>query len=146
MNRLTTFEINEVHFGIAIENVIEVIQIPRYTRLPNTYSYIMGIFNHRGSFLGLFDIGQIFGLGDTNIQEDSKCILIGNGKFSAGILVTNLHHLIEPKVSESLNSDLTSVAPGIKRFVDGYIKIKNDKFYVLNVDKLFLSEEFTVYL
>lgn len=145
MKRYTCFQINDVKFGIELNHVQEIIQIPKITKLPNSFHYIVGIFSLRGEFLPLFDIGYILGLDKTELGEGSKCIIIKDKLFTYGILVTELLNLIE--VGENnLKHDHVGVPPAAKRFIRGIVKDKDKSVFLIDVPKLTVSEELMVYL
>ncbi|RMG42632.1 MAG: chemotaxis protein CheW, partial [Methanobacteriota archaeon] len=140
MSRYTCFQINGIYFGIELNYVQEIIQIPKITKLPNTFPYILGIFSLRGEFLPLFDIGYIMGLEKTELGEESKCIIIKDELFSYGIISTELLKLVEVD-ENNLKADQMGVPPNAKRFVKGYIREGEVKIFLIDIEKLSVSEE-----
>ncbi len=100
MERYSCFQINDYQFGIELNHVQEIIQIPKVTKLPNTFSYIKGIFSLRGEFLPLFDIGIVMGVDRTEITVDSKCLIVQDHVFRYGILLTGLLNILEIEKKE----------------------------------------------
>lgn len=145
MTRWSGFKINDLKLALELDVVKEIIQIPRLTRLPNTLPFILGVFAVRGNFLGLFDLGVILGIGGTELNENSKCLILSNGQLSFGIPVTEVLTIF-PVTEEKIDSDLMSLLPGIRRFVIGKYLHRSDTIYLLDSKKMFLSEEITLYL
>lgn len=145
MRRYSGFQINDINFGVEIKSVQEIIQVPKITRLPNAFPYIKGIFSLRGDFYTLFDLGIILGLGETKMDEESKCILLTNGQMTVGVGVSKLLTIFDFD-SQKLKKDVLGLPAPARRFTEGYCTIQSEKFYIISISKLFISEELTVYL
>lgn len=63
------------------EDVLEVIAVPRASRVPNARPWLSGVANVRGKLLTLVDIGKLFG-------EESSA----GGRRNARVLVLNSEH------------------------------------------------------
>lgn len=80
----SVFSISERLFGLEIASVKEVLNFPMITKLPNTQSHVLGIYNLRGEIISLFDMQQLLGLGSRRPSEKDMVLVIGenNRRFS----------------------------------------------------------------
>jgi len=54
--QLVIFNLGLEEYAINISYAQEIIRIPKFTRLPNTPSFIEGVFNLRGTVIPVFDL------------------------------------------------------------------------------------------
>ncbi|MEJ1239275.1 chemotaxis protein CheW [Chryseolinea sp. T2] len=142
-----TFRLDDELFATSVINVIEILELTRITKVPRSPSFMRGVINLRGTVLPVIDARQKFGL-DKTPDTVNTCILvlniqIDNEKLTVGALVD--------AVQEVLDIDISTIqpAPSIgsrykSEFIDGMVK-GNDKFIMLlNVSKVFSSEEVSI--
>ena len=101
------FNIKDVKYGIAIENVIEVIKLLTITPLPKTPDFIKGVVNLRGKVVPIIDLRERFGYNDIELTDNARIIItlieankeIGLIVDSVSEVLTLSEKLLEPPMS-----------------------------------------------
>ncbi len=139
-----TFQLGEEVFGLAVSHVREILEFTTVTKVPRTPDYMRGVINLRGSVVPVLDMRLKFGLTQTE-KTVNTCIIVVEVSFEdehtiIGALVDSVQEVFE------LEPDQIEPAPKIgtqlkTEFIKGMGK-KDDHFIILlNIDKVFSSEE-----
>ncbi|HSB96195.1 MAG TPA: chemotaxis protein CheW, partial [Spongiibacteraceae bacterium] len=75
-NQFLLFSLGRETFGIAIEQVREIIEYPGLTALPLMPEYIGGVINLRGAVVPVIDLAARFGRAPTVINRRSCVVVI----------------------------------------------------------------------
>jgi len=122
--QLVGFAIGEREIAIPIYHVQEVIKMVKYTTLPSSPSFIVGVINLRNSIVPLLDIYSMLG-GEYWDIDKYKFIVVCNVRgFKIGILVeriTSMHNVTQENLEWNIETQL-----GASGVVMGLIK-KQDK-------------------
>lgn len=147
IHQYLTFKLAEEVYAINVAYIKEVLGVPRLTRVPRMPEFMRGVINLRGNVIPVLDLKMKFGLGPTEISEDTGIIVTEIGgifndgeeeNFTIGIfsdIVENVvaiePEMIEPppRIGSSIN---TEFIVGMGRLGDGFVMI-------LNIDRM-LSE------
>ena len=70
-----TFSSADQHYAFSIVNVIEIIEIPAFTTVPESQEYFKGIINLRGRIIPLVDVRLRFG--KPEIEYTSRTWIFG---------------------------------------------------------------------
>jgi purine-binding chemotaxis protein CheW len=99
--QLVGFVVGEEEFAVPILSIKEIIKPLDYTRVPKTPSYVLGVFNMRGSVLPLVDLKNKFGMPPTKFNEDTRVIVLKNDKDEqVGFVIEELSEAIRIKESD----------------------------------------------
>jgi purine-binding chemotaxis protein CheW len=139
-----TFQLGEEVFGLDVSHVREILEFTTVTKVPRTPDYMRGVINLRGSVVPVLDMRLKFGLTQTE-KTVNTCIIVVEVSFEdehtiIGALVDSVQEVFE------LEPDQIEPAPKIgtqlkTEFIKGMGK-KDDHFIILlNIDKVFSSEE-----
>ena len=146
-NQYLTFTLGEEKYAIDVSKVKEVLELVSITRVPKTPEFMKGVINLRGSVVPVIDLRLKFDLDELEDTVDT-CIIVLEIKLEdetivIGAVADSVQEVIEltpeniepaPKIGTRLNTD----------FLNGMGKY-NDKFLmVLNIDKVFTSEDLSV--
>jgi purine-binding chemotaxis protein CheW len=131
-------------FAVNVAKVLEVLQKQRITHVPNAPGYIKGIINFRGEVVPVFESRTKFNLPDRNDQDAYVIIVLdlskGGDIFRLGAIVDRVKDVISiedneikpvPAMSKDFNTD----------FLQGIFKMHDDFIMMLDVEKVFTSEE-----
>lgn len=139
-----TFQLGEEIFGLDVSHVREILEFTTVTKVPKTPDYMRGVINLRGSVVPVLDMRLKFGLTQTEKMVNT-CIIVVEVSFEdehtiIGALVDSVQEVFElepeqiepaPKIGTQLKTE----------FIKGMGK-KDDHFIIiLNIDKVFSSEE-----
>ncbi|MBN20280.1 MAG: hypothetical protein CL678_03245 [Bdellovibrionaceae bacterium] len=144
-NIFGSFSIGENNYAISVKSIQEVVNEPQeYTPMPLSPSYLLGLFNLRGSIIPVIDLKKIFELNhsEENVSE-KKIAIIEHGKQRVGILFDKTGEVFNGNDYEK--SDFNTKGENIKeQVVQGVFKMDDgkkiiqiiDPIEVLNLDKV----------
>jgi len=97
--QLVGFVVGEEEYAIPILSIQEIIKPIEYTRVPSTPSYVLGVFNLRGSVVPLIDLRNKFLLPARGVDNDTRYIVLKDGENVAGFVIDKLTEAIRMKKS-----------------------------------------------
>jgi purine-binding chemotaxis protein CheW len=137
-----SFSMGDESFAIRVEKILEILEVPRITKVPHSPDYVKGMINLRGMVLPIIDTRVKFGMEPTEFTVNTCIvvldILIESERVILGILVDEVL-----EVMETVQEDLLP-SPGIgasyrAEFIEGIIR-KDDRFVMLlQIDKIFTA-------
>lgn len=139
-----TFKSGNEHFGIKIQYVNEIIQIPPITAIPETDDYIKGLINLRGKIIPVIDVRLRFHMDPFEYDERTCIIVISVNSVMVGLIVE--------KVADVVEIQEESILPPPKRgrgdrtnhkFVYGIARVGDSVKLLLDPDKLLNDEDFS---
>ena len=74
MKQYCTFKIEEEIFAIDVDSIQEIINIPKFTKIPRAKNFITGMFTLRGQIVTNFCINTLFQM--NQLSECQHCIVI----------------------------------------------------------------------
>ena len=132
--QLVGFIVGEEEFAIPILSIQEIIKPISCTRVPQTPSYILGVFNLRGSVIPLIDLRARFGLMLQKHSEETRFIVMKSGDDVAGFVIDRLTEAIRmPKKDIGPAPETVSEA---ETMIDGVGKQSDRIVTILKVHKL----------
>jgi purine-binding chemotaxis protein CheW len=139
-----SFRLGHETFAVNVGKVIEILEVPRITKVPKAPSYMRGVINLRGTVLPVLSSRLKFGLEAASDTVDT-CIVVFNISIDTeqvviGALVDAVQEVFEMDENELLPP------PGIggkykNDFIKGMAKVDEDFVMVLDVDKIFSNQE-----
>jgi purine-binding chemotaxis protein CheW len=132
--QLVGFIVGEEEFAIPILSIQEIIKPISCTRVPQIPSYILGVFNLRGSVIPLIDLRARFGLTMQKHTEETRFIVMKSGNDVAGFVIDRLTEAIRmPKRDIGPAPETVSEA---ETMIDGVGKQSDRIVTILKVHKL----------
>ena len=137
---LATFYVGDALCGMDILKVQEINKLMRMTKVPQAPDYVLGILNLRGQIVTILDLGKKLGLGETDISQDPRNIIVNSAGGHVGLLVR--------KISDVVTADMEKkeLAPANMRgiqgeYFTGVYKTSDNLIGILNVDKVLSIED-----
>jgi len=137
---LSTFLVGDALCGMDILKIQEINKLIDMTSVPQAPSYVLGILNLRGQIITSIDLSKKLGLGETNLSNDPRNIIVNSKGEHIGLLVK--------KISDVVQADTSKFEPppsnmgGIQgEFFTGVYKTKDKLIGILDVDKVLKLEE-----
>ncbi len=139
-----TFKLDQEIFGSSVTHVLEILEVPKITKVPRSPDYLRGVINLRGSVLPVIDTRIKFGL--PPIEDTvNTCIVVLNLKMdgqeiTVGALVDAIQEVIEIEENQIMPppSIGTSYADELLR---GMFKLNDEFILILNMDQLLSISE-----
>jgi purine-binding chemotaxis protein CheW len=146
-NTYLSFIIGDELYAVNVSKVLEVLEKQSISRVPNAPHYIKGIVNFRGDIVPVFETRDKFNL-QTRKDGDTYVIIVldlsqNAEAFRIGALVDRVKDVLEiddseikavPTMSKEFNS----------KFLQGIYKLNNNFILLLDVEKVFTTEEIEV--
>lgn len=139
-----TFSLGEELFGVEVSRAREILSVTPVTKVPQTPEYLLGVINLRGQVVPVVDMRLKLGLSTKQETEDTCIIVvevhIGGEEIIVGVLADAVREVLEvssdqieppPRLGTRLKTD----------FIDGMGKIDEQFMILLNIDKVFNSDE-----
>jgi purine-binding chemotaxis protein CheW len=89
-----SFHLNEEWYGLSVHQLVEVLPVPKITRVPSVPDYILGVMNLRGEVLSAIDLKQIFGLSQGKAPTDPTIVVVEHVGVRTGLLVDGIGDLV----------------------------------------------------
>ncbi len=147
-NVFLSFKLGKELFAVSVKKVLEVLQQQHITEIPDMPEYIKGVINFRGDILPIFDARLKFNL-HINEQDESQSVIIvldlasESKSMRIGAVVDG--------VKDVLTFDENDVKPvpemGLKynaEYISGMIKVGESFIMILDVDKVFTTDEVSI--
>lgn len=132
--QLVGFMIGDEEYAVPILSIQEIIKPFTWTRVPQVPSYVLGVFNLRGSVIPLIDLRTKFGLPNKKQNEDTRFIVMRHGDDVAGFVIDRLTMAIRIK-KENIGPAPDTVS-GDDTIIDGVGKEEDKIITILKVNKL----------
>jgi purine-binding chemotaxis protein CheW len=134
-----TYCIDNEYYAIDVDQVINIIEYTKVTRVPKGPDYIKGIINISGEIIPVIDTMKILRLGELCISA-RICILILEYKmdknlYKIGMLVDGVKDVIRLNDTELLKTSFLKTNKLIG-FIMGIIKIQDELVMILDLNKL----------
>ncbi len=139
-----TFSLGEELFGVEVSRTREILSLTPVTKVPQTPEYLLGVINLRGKVVPVVDMRLKFGLPAAVETEDTCIIVVEVQLYGESIIVGALADAVR-EVSE-IRSDQIEPPPRLStrlktEFINGMGKVGEQFLILLNIDKVFNSEE-----
>ncbi len=139
-----TFKLQEEVYAVNVANIREILDFTAVTKVPRTPDFMRGVINLRGSVVPVIDMKLKFGMPETEktvntciivmeISLDEETVVIGSLADAVQEVLELEAEQIEPapKIGTRLNTD----------FIHGMGKHNEQFIMILNIDRIFSSEE-----
>lgn len=120
-NKIMTFFIEDVIYGIELKNVIEIISIQYITKVPNVPNYIKGIINLRGKIIPVIETRLKLDLEEVPYTDKTCIIVVTLNDITIGLIVDSVHEVL------TLSNNSSSIPTK---------KTHKDKKYLKSVTKM----------
>ncbi|MDD5758158.1 MAG: chemotaxis protein CheW [Desulfobulbaceae bacterium] len=139
-----TFKLGDEIFAIDVSKIREILELTSITKVPQTPEFMRGVINLRGSVVPVIDLRLNFGMACTE-QTVNTCIIVVEVSLDDEIVVLGA---LADSVQEVVEMEPDKIEPaphlGTKlntEFIKGMGKIDNDFVMILDIDKVFASDD-----
>lgn len=98
--KIVSFKIGGEYYGIDIMKVKEILKARKFTRIPNSLDFVVGVLNLRGEIIPIIDIGKMFHLEGSADSEVKSIIIIKIENLQLGLAVEQINHVIPLRRSD----------------------------------------------
>ena len=131
--QIVNFTVDDVNYGVPVEQVREVRDMQQVTRVPGAPEYVNGVTNLRGQIITVVDLRRRLGLVDAHSGSE-KIMIIDLEKSAVGVVVDAVTEVTTIKEADiQKNMEITSA---LGDFIIGVGK-QNDKLsLILDIEKI----------
>lgn len=110
------------------------------TKVPQAPDYVLGILNLRGQIVTILDLGKKLGLGETNISQDPRNIIVNSAGGHVGLLVRRISDVVSADMEKRERAPANM--SGIQgEYFTGVYKTNDNLIGILDVDKVLSIED-----
>jgi purine-binding chemotaxis protein CheW len=96
---LATFFLGREEYGVDVRLVQEIIRVSEITQVPRAPEFIKGVINLRGRIIPVVDLKRKLGLGDVDVQRQSRIVVVKIKERLIGLLVDGASQVLKVPVS-----------------------------------------------
>ena len=135
------FRITGIPLVAKMDDVAEILPLPKTIRVPGVKFWVSGLANIRGSLMPVLDMNAFFSGSAANIGKQSRMLIINKKGLSAGLQVEEVYGLRRFKLEE-LSSETGDGLGSIGDYLSGMFVDQGHQWNVFSIDKLIKAEEF----
>ena len=140
-----TFSPGEELFGVEVSRTREILSLTPVTKVPQTPEYLLGVINLRGQVVPVVDMRLKLGLTAGADTEDT-CIIVVDVQVDGEVITVGALADAVREVMD-IRSDQIEPPPRLgtrlnTEFINGMGKVDEQFMILLNIDKIFNSDEF----
>lgn len=146
--KLVTFKLGSEYYGIDIMYVKEILMENKFTIVPNTLDFVLGVLNLRGEIIPIIDIGKMFNIKkvDQNINNKNNSqlsiIVINADNILIGIVVDQIYRVL-PLRKEDIQPPSPLLGKINEKYIKGVAEVENNLFVIFDTASIFSSKEKT---
>lgn len=129
-------------FAVPVGTVIEVAEVPAWTRVPAVPEWIHGVTNLRGEVLAVVDLATLLGLESADVGPSQRARMLvarcGQEEMTAGVLVDGVQGMVRIR-KEELETPEKAVAGEVARHLEGVVERDGRLLAVLDLEGLLSS-------
>ena len=134
------FKIENEEYGIDILKVQEILKLTKITTLPRAADFIMGVIDLRGKVIPVVDLIKRFGIEAKSTSQGKRAIVVNIRGKALALAIDFVSHVI--KVDTKNIEPPPPVVKGISgRYIVGIAKVAEEFVVILDIDRIFLSED-----
>lgn len=134
------FKLGNDEYGIAIMYVNAIEKYTNVSPVPNAPSYIDGIINLRGDVIPVYSLRTKFGMGKSDINEETKLIVTKSNDIMIAIQVDSVQEIVEIREKDICEAPQIVMTEHTK-YIDKVANIKGRMIILLNLDGVLSDRE-----
>ncbi len=137
---LATFYVGDALCGMDILKVQEINKLMQMTKVPQAPDYVLGILNLRGQIVTIIDLGKKLGLGETDISQDPRNIIVNSAGGHVGLLVRKISDVVSADMEkrEAAPANMSGIQGD---YFTGVFKTDSNLIGILDVERVLSIED-----
>lgn len=138
--QLVVFNLGEEDFGVAIDQVREIIRMTGITTVPKAPASVLGVINLRGKVIPVVSLRERFGFEAQEPTEATRIVVCDMGDQTVGFVVDAVTEVL--RVGDEAIEPAPQAATGVEsRFISGIGKVDDRLIIVLDLEQVFNVQE-----
>jgi twitching motility protein PilI len=126
------FSLLGFNFVVPMEELVEMLEIPAYTRLPGVHSWVKGVANVRGRLLPIFDLAAFFSGLLVGNKKAQRLLVIDRQNLYAGLWVDAVYGMQYFPVHSRSDSVPINLPEQLRDFTEGYFDVDGRQWIVFH--------------
>lgn len=131
--KVVVFQLAEKEYVIPVSHVQGIEKFTHITRVPKTPSYVKGVINLRGVVTPIIDLKNRLGLGESELNESSRIIIITFEDINVGVIVDSANDVLDIP-SDSIEPQPEVVGGLEQDFIAGVAKLDRRLLILLHLN------------
>lgn len=131
----------EWNLMFSMDDIAEIIPVPRITRVPGVKSWLLGIANLRGMVMTVIDLQEFLGCKPASLLPGSRLLVVRSGEWNCGLLVDEIIGMRHFGL-ESQRATLDTIAFNLRPYITGAFESEKKQWLVFNVSRLLNDSRF----
>ncbi len=127
-------------FAANMNDVAEILQPPRLTKVPGVRSWVLGVANVRGRLVPVMDLAGLLGLPSRASWRSRRVLVIEQGDHLTGLLVDAV--LGMQQFAVDTRRDINSIDPALEKFAPYGFDRDGKEWPVFQLRELIQAPEF----
>ena len=140
--KMVTFSLADKDYSINIMHVKEIAKAGRFTFVPNTLPFVLGVYNLRGEIIPILDLRIFFNIEvpprEENKLENMLILQVEDQKF--GVVVDKIDKVIGVQKS-SIQPPHPLFGDINIKYIDGVVESNNRLYVLLDITRIFSSKD-----
>ena len=135
------YQVGGIRLVSTMEEVSEILQVPKITPLPGVKSWILGIANVRGRLMPIVDLHEYFSMTPTLPMAQWRVLIVEDEDLVAGLVVEQslgIQPFLEGSHEEATGDGLDPIRP----FVKGAFRHGGRVFFEMEPKSILRDEKF----
>jgi purine-binding chemotaxis protein CheW len=133
-NQYWSFRVGRLYFGVAVQDVQEVIRYQEMTRVPHAPADIAGLINLRGQIVTAIDLRKKLGLPDRSADALPMNVVVRTDDGAVSLLVDEIGDVLQ--LEEAIYEPAPETLTGVSReLITGVYKLKKELLLILDISK-----------
>ena len=140
--KMVTFSLVGKEYGIDIMRVDGIAKAGNFTYVPNTPSYVLGVYNLRGNIISVIDLRKMLNLEVGRVPDDGleNVLILGIEDHLIGVVVDSIDKVVAI-ASDKIQPPHPFFQDINIKYLSGVVENEQSLYLILDVDKIFGKEE-----
>jgi len=136
--KMVTFSLSGKDYAIDIMKVKEIAKAGRFTFVPNTAPFVLGVYNLRGEIIPIVDLRLFFNIDIPERQNDDleNMIIVNVGEQIFGVVVDSIDKVVGIN-SETIQPPHPLFGDINIKYIYGVVESADRLYIILDIDKIF---------
>lgn len=139
-----SFKLGKETFASNVSKVLNILEMPTITEVPQAPEYMVGVMNLRGDVLPVIDSRIKFGMSATQITTNTCVLVLEICTYNKNIMIGALVDAVEEVIEIKEDNIQPSPSIGTKyhtEFIQGMVQKDENFIMILNMDKVFSNHD-----
>ncbi len=136
-DRFLNFRLGEESYGIAIQEVTEIVKLQPITEIPELPAYFRGVINLRGKIIPVIDVRLRFKKPFREYDDRTCLIIVAVAQGSFGLIVDRVAEVLKIPAQEIVSPPGNLGA----QYIRGIGKVGREVELILDCDRLLSNED-----